>query len=294
MHKFDKDQAIDEHASKCLAGSLVSSLHRLKDVDNKDGGFFVFGDISVKVQGTFRLHFSLFDLHKASAEVHFLASITSEPFKVVLPKDFKGLDESTYLSRAFSDQGVRLRLRKEPRAMMGNKRTYPYAAEQQHPASTPIRPSIHEYPYPEESFSPNKRFRPNTEETKRESYTDHNVITTASFPSNYSSSHYASRFRQETEDIKRDSYPDHTTVSNPSFTSTYTPSQYGVRQPSLSNNYSLPQFGNYGSLGTGNNTAFSFRATLPNYESPVLESTDNATTLQPRFGDIQSQNYPTL
>ena len=29
------------------------------------------------------------------------------------------MDESTYLSRAFSDQGVRLRLRKEPRAMMG-------------------------------------------------------------------------------------------------------------------------------------------------------------------------------
>jgi hypothetical protein len=28
------------------------------------------------------------------------------------------MDESTYLSRAFSDQGVRLRLRKEPRAMM--------------------------------------------------------------------------------------------------------------------------------------------------------------------------------
>jgi hypothetical protein len=37
---------------------------------------------------------------------------------VLLPKDFKGMDESTYLSRAFSDQGVRLRLRKEPRAMM--------------------------------------------------------------------------------------------------------------------------------------------------------------------------------
>jgi hypothetical protein len=30
------------------------------------------------------------------------------------------MDESTYLSRAFSDQGVRLRLRKEPRAMMGS------------------------------------------------------------------------------------------------------------------------------------------------------------------------------
>ena len=49
-------------------------------------------------------------------QVAFLASVVSEPFKVVQQKDFRGLDESTYLSRAFSDQGVRLRLRKEPRA----------------------------------------------------------------------------------------------------------------------------------------------------------------------------------
>jgi velvet factor protein len=34
---------------------------------------------------------------------------------VVSQKDFKGLEESTYISRAFSDQGVRLRLRKEQR-----------------------------------------------------------------------------------------------------------------------------------------------------------------------------------
>lgn len=82
LYKVEKNEAWDGNAGKSLAGSLVSSLHRLKDVDNKgdldlkphsrhiltdiysDGGFFVFGDISVKVQGTFRLHFSLFDLHK--------------------------------------------------------------------------------------------------------------------------------------------------------------------------------------------------------------------------------------
>lgn len=64
-----------------LAGTLVSSLHRLKDVDNLgrqylevpywslltwdlDGGFFVFGDLSVKVEGEFRLRFSLFEMRK--------------------------------------------------------------------------------------------------------------------------------------------------------------------------------------------------------------------------------------
>jgi hypothetical protein len=36
-------------------------------------------------------------------------------FSVVVQKDWKGLQESTYISRAFSDQGVRIRLRKEAR-----------------------------------------------------------------------------------------------------------------------------------------------------------------------------------
>lgn len=59
----------------------MSSLHRLKDVDNTgecesvysydgvliaslDGGFFVFGDLSVKIEGEFRLRFSLFEMRK--------------------------------------------------------------------------------------------------------------------------------------------------------------------------------------------------------------------------------------
>lgn len=76
-----------------MLGQLSSSLHRLKDVNNTgacdllvplyscrrcqkssqlcanvgfftDGGFFVFGDISVRHVGTYRLRFYLFDLQK--------------------------------------------------------------------------------------------------------------------------------------------------------------------------------------------------------------------------------------
>ena len=71
--------------NQALAGTLVSSLHRLKDIDNSglsslvpplsfpfpnseqilpDGGFFVFGDLSVKIEGHFRLRFSLFEMKK--------------------------------------------------------------------------------------------------------------------------------------------------------------------------------------------------------------------------------------
>jgi hypothetical protein len=131
------------HDGKCgLTGTLVSSLHRLRNVDNKgntiiilqrqttdfipDGGYFVFGDLSGKIPGKYRLHFRLYDLRKSPEGPHgfvFLKSVLSEPFKISLPKDFNGLSESTHLSRSFSDQGVRLRLRKEPRTK-SKKRGY--------------------------------------------------------------------------------------------------------------------------------------------------------------------------
>ncbi|KAL9588552.1 MAG: hypothetical protein Q9203_002640 [Teloschistes exilis] len=102
-------------ADKVLCGTLVSSLHRLKDVDNKDGGFFVFGDMSVKIEGEFRLRFVLFEMCKT--EVVFIKSVTSQAFSVFHHKVFPGMSESTFLSRSFGDQGVRLRIRKEPRSL---------------------------------------------------------------------------------------------------------------------------------------------------------------------------------
>ncbi|KNG45888.1 velvet factor protein [Stemphylium lycopersici] len=137
LWKGDKDEPVNHTPSECLSGTLVSSLHRLKDVNNKDGGFFIFGDISVRIQGSYRLRFTLYEIHPVLFETpddmgsyECLGHTLSEKFNVVLPKDFKGLEESTYLSRAFSDQGVRLRLRKEARGMMAQKRSF---SEQEQP-----------------------------------------------------------------------------------------------------------------------------------------------------------------
>jgi len=69
-----------------MLGQLCSSLHRLKDVDNQgmstlysrfphhrralklslatDGGFFIFGDLSVKKLGWHKLRFALYDVSK--------------------------------------------------------------------------------------------------------------------------------------------------------------------------------------------------------------------------------------
>ncbi|CAG8528944.1 8816_t:CDS:2 [Acaulospora morrowiae] len=112
-HSGNSDLAI---SSQCLAGTVVSSLHKLKDIDNTDGGFFVFGDISVRVEGRYRLRFSLFEIIRD--EVVHIQSLMSDVFTVYPPKTFPGMSESTFLSRSFSDQGVRIRIRKEHRIQM--------------------------------------------------------------------------------------------------------------------------------------------------------------------------------
>lgn len=86
LYDATEDRPAPIPPSTALAGTLVSSLHRLKDIDNNgmltvfpasvspgksvrlthkaDGGFFVFGDLSVKVEGEYRLKFNLFEMRK--------------------------------------------------------------------------------------------------------------------------------------------------------------------------------------------------------------------------------------
>ncbi|KAI9356637.1 velvet factor-domain-containing protein [Pilaira anomala] len=93
-----------------LSGSTVSSLHRLRDMDNTDGGFFVFGDLAVKKEGRFKLQFSLFELIDENIENR--KTVYSNEFTVYTAKLYPGPIESTFLSRTFSDQGVKMRIRK--------------------------------------------------------------------------------------------------------------------------------------------------------------------------------------
>jgi hypothetical protein len=112
----NESTSVQANVNNALAGTSVSSLYRLKDIDNSDGGFFVFGDLSVRIEGQFRLRFYLFEVQKA--DVCFLQSITSDVFQVYSAKQFPGMLDSTFLSRSFSDQGVRIRIRKEHRIKM--------------------------------------------------------------------------------------------------------------------------------------------------------------------------------
>lgn len=50
--------------TRYTTGSVVSSLYHLKDHENggKDAGFFVFPDLSVRTEGSYRLKLSLFEV----------------------------------------------------------------------------------------------------------------------------------------------------------------------------------------------------------------------------------------
>ena len=82
LYDAQEDAPAPISPSTALTGTLVSSLHRLKDIDNSgkelitsqrddlwltfisDGGFFVWGDLSIKIEGDFRLKFKLFEMRK--------------------------------------------------------------------------------------------------------------------------------------------------------------------------------------------------------------------------------------
>lgn len=124
LYKSDRDERLPRRES--LIGTLVSSPHQLMDQNNVKIGLFMFKDIFVRVLGSFRLHFSMWEYSPVDCQATFLASCTSENFNGLGFKDFRGIDNSTALSCCIIDQGVRLRLCKRPKTAAGTKRSYPY------------------------------------------------------------------------------------------------------------------------------------------------------------------------
>lgn len=60
----DELHVLKDGKTRCTTGSIVSSLYHLKDTenDNQDAGFFVFPDLSVRTEGSYRLKLSLFEV----------------------------------------------------------------------------------------------------------------------------------------------------------------------------------------------------------------------------------------
>ena len=113
---------LSDGKTRYTSGSCVSCLYHLKDIDGSHQGFFVFPDLSIRVEGRYRLKLCLFET--IGHTVHHCKSIYSDPFNVYTAKRFPGMEESTKLSKSFAEQGLKVRVRKHPRSRRrGSKRT---------------------------------------------------------------------------------------------------------------------------------------------------------------------------
>lgn len=126
-----------ELPSTYLCGTRTSSIYCLKDTTSRFGGFFVFGDLAIRQEGTFRLRFSLYDRDDQldAPNYFFVNEVVTEPVTIFSPKKFPGMPQSTMLTRTFCDQGVKLRLRKDGRSVNTKKRGQNLPQEQIPPRS---------------------------------------------------------------------------------------------------------------------------------------------------------------
>ncbi|KAI3654421.1 hypothetical protein MP228_001140 [Amoeboaphelidium protococcarum] len=108
----------DGHPMRMLMGTLVSSVYLLHDLDGSLGYFFIFPDLSIRIEGTYRLCFRVMNLafsenKQAGGSRPVLTKVIAEPLKAYTAKRFPGMIESSALMRCFARQGVKLTIRKD-------------------------------------------------------------------------------------------------------------------------------------------------------------------------------------
>ncbi|KAH9927228.1 velvet factor-domain-containing protein [Fomitopsis serialis] len=108
--------------TRTLVGPLCANACRLLDEHRTPGIFFLFQDLSIRTEGTFRLRLRLMNVGSPPApepgsrfiNIGFskiLAQTFTDPFVVYSAKRFPGVPETTALSIALGNQGQKLPLR---------------------------------------------------------------------------------------------------------------------------------------------------------------------------------------
>ncbi|KAI7904878.1 velvet factor-domain-containing protein [Cokeromyces recurvatus] len=97
--------------TKLTIGRTVSSVYNLRDLDGSEGIFFVFPDISVRIEGNYRLQMCLFKIQGHS--VNYITSVLTKQFTVYNAKNFPGMHPSCSLIKSFAAQGLKIRIRTE-------------------------------------------------------------------------------------------------------------------------------------------------------------------------------------
>ncbi|KAJ2515874.1 hypothetical protein H4217_004922, partial [Coemansia sp. RSA 1939] len=99
-----------------LLGEYSASSSIVEDENGERGCFFVFPNLSIRLEGRYRLRFMLIKLPNMHDEHQpmlptCIDTMFSEPFDVYSIKTFPGMIESTPLSRALAQQGLKIPIR---------------------------------------------------------------------------------------------------------------------------------------------------------------------------------------
>ncbi|KAG9253526.1 velvet factor-domain-containing protein [Emericellopsis atlantica] len=106
-----------------LVGNRAVTAFILRDTEQRPGVWFILHDLSIRHEGFYRLKFSVVHMlrpgarHKQEANITkertpILVSCFSQAFQVWSAKKFPGVKKSTALSKVFSDQGIKIPIRK--------------------------------------------------------------------------------------------------------------------------------------------------------------------------------------
>ncbi|KAL2911436.1 hypothetical protein HK105_209087 [Polyrhizophydium stewartii] len=114
------------HLLHTVFGSTNSACLRLTDLDGIQGAYFLFPELCLRIEGQFRLKFSLFDIAgclMGRTQSTVIATAFSEPFRSYNPRAFPGMQKSPPLIKHFFRQGAPVLVRsKAPAAKSRQKR----------------------------------------------------------------------------------------------------------------------------------------------------------------------------
>lgn len=104
--------------TRCLFGEYYSHAASILDLQGKAVIYFVFSDLSVKLEGLFRPRYRFFDLFSRTEycdDVPVLAECFGGAFAVYSTKEFPGLKASTELTKHLNRWGIRVNIRETER-----------------------------------------------------------------------------------------------------------------------------------------------------------------------------------
>ncbi|KAH6562995.1 hypothetical protein BASA60_010912 [Batrachochytrium salamandrivorans] len=93
---------------RTLFGSTMSACFRLSNMDGQIGAYFLFPEICLRLEGIFRLRFTIFDILSCTLQSsqESIVSFLSTPFRSYNPRDFPGMQKSPPIIHHFFRQGA--------------------------------------------------------------------------------------------------------------------------------------------------------------------------------------------